>query len=168
MRMIAVVVAALLAVPAVGQESHKPGPEHANLKAREGTWDLVMKFGDTESKGTITYKMEIGGLWLVSSMDSELFGQKFSGKGLDTYDPAKKKYVSVWVDSMSAGPVLTEGTYDKDKKTLTMSGPGPGHDGPATKYKSVSVMKDDDTEVMSMTMGDAKEPTFTITYKRKK
>ena len=86
-----------------------------------------MKAGGKESKGTVTYKMELGGLWLAGAMESELFGQKFTGKSLDTYDPAKKKYVGVWVDSMSTAPVTMEGTYDKEKKTLTMAGEGPGH-----------------------------------------
>jgi hypothetical protein len=93
---------------------------------------------------------------------------KFSGRGLDTYDPAKKKFVAVWVDSMSTSPMVMEGTYDKEKKTLTLSGEGPGMDGKPTKYKSVSVMPDDDTINFSMYVADGPQPAFTITYKRKK
>ena len=33
--------------------------------------------------------MELGGLWLVGSLQSDLDGQKFHGKSLDTYDAAK-------------------------------------------------------------------------------
>jgi hypothetical protein len=165
----AATLAVVLAVPAArAQEAPKPGPEHELLKKHEGTWETTMKFGGMESKGTVTYKMELGGLWLVSSLESELFGQKFTGKGLDTYDPNKKKYVSIWVDSMSTGPVLMEGTYDKEKKALTMAGEGPGMDGKPTKYKSVSEMPDDDTTNFTMYIGDGKDPAFTIVYKRKK
>ena len=39
-----------------------------------------------EFKGAMTYKMELGGLWLVGSMESDLGGQKFYGKSLDTYE----------------------------------------------------------------------------------
>ena len=159
---------ALAAPAAVAQDAPKPGPEHELLKKHAGTWDLTMKFGGMETKGTVVYKMEPGGLWLSSQLDSDLFGQKFWGKGLDTYDPAKKKYVSVWVDSMSTGPMVSEGTYDKEKKTLTMEGDGPGMDGKPTKYKSTSVMPDDDTINFTMYMGGEKEPAFTIVYKRKK
>jgi len=61
-----------------------------------------------------------------------------------------------------------EGTYDKDKKALTMTGDGVGMDGKPARWKSVSTMPDNDTIHLSMFVGDAKEPMFTITYKRKK
>ena len=112
--------------------------------------------------------MELGGLWLVANLESELFGQKFTGKGLDTYDPAKKKYIGYWFDSMGTSPVSMEGTHDKATKTMTMEGTGPGMDGKPMKYKSVSVMADDDTINFTMFMGDGKDPAFTIVYKRKK
>ena len=158
----------LLASGVRAQEPAKPGPEHEVLKKYVGTWDTTMKFGDMSFKGTATYKMDLGGLWLHSAIESDLFGMKFSGRGYDSYDPAKKKYVAIWVDSMAPHPVLMEGTYDKEKKTMTMIGEGPGQDGKPAKMKSVSEMPDNDTINMSMFAGDAKEPMFTVTYKRKK
>jgi hypothetical protein len=163
----AVAVVAFLA-PAVAAQPPKPGAEHEVLKKMEGNWDLVMKVGGAESKGSVTYKMELGGLWLVGSLDGELFGEKFQGKSLDTYDAGKKKYIGVWADSMGTQPMTLEGTYDKEKKTLTMSGDGPGMDGKPTKYKSVSAFTDDNTINFSMYVGDGKEPAFTIVYTRKK
>ena len=168
MRMIALLVAALLVVPAWAQEPPKPGPEHELLKKQEGTWTTTMKAGGQEFKGTVTYKMELGGLWLVGALESDLAGQRFFGKSLDTYDAGKKKYLGVWADSMGTTPLLMEGTYDNETKQLTMIGEGPGMDGKLTKWKSVSTMPDNDTINMSMFVGDAKEPMFTITYKRKK
>jgi hypothetical protein len=168
MRMIAVVVAWALVVPAWSQEIAKPGPEHDLLKKREGTWTTTMKAGGMEYKGAMTYKMELGGLWLVGSLESDLAGQKFAGKSLDTFDAKKKKYVSVWFDSMSTTPMTMEGNYDTESKSLTLVGEGPGMDGKPAKWKSVSTLPDDDTVNMSMFVGDAKEPMFTIVYKRKK
>src|SRR5260370_28344655 len=102
-RLVVACAAGVLVAPAaVAQEAPKPGPEHALLKRAEGTWDATLKFGDQESKGTMTYKMGLGGLWLVSDFKGEVMGAKFEGKGMDTYDPAQKKYVNVWFDSMSA------------------------------------------------------------------
>src|SRR5262245_15967286 len=159
----------VLAVPAArAQEFPKTGPEHELLKKWEGTWETTMKFGDMETKGSATYKMELGGLWLASNFEGEFGGTKFYGKGLDTYDPAKKKYIGIWCDSMSTAPLLMEGTFDKEKKTMTMSGDGPGMDGKPMRFKAVSEWKDDNTVNFSMFMGDAKEPGFTIVYKRKK
>src|SRR5260370_32379708 len=97
--LVVVFVASVLAVPAaVAQEPPKPGPEHALLKRNEGTWDTTVKFGKDESKGTMTYKMELGGLWLVGEFKGKYMDKPMEGKGLDTYDPAKKKYVSIWLD----------------------------------------------------------------------
>ncbi len=161
-------IVALLGVPALAQESPKPGPEHEVLKKMVGNWDTTMKMGGMDSKGTTTYKMDLGGLWLTSEMKSELFGEKYTGRGFDTYDAGKKKYVMVWIDSMSTGALLMEGTYNTDKKTLTLAGDGPGMDGKTTKYKSLTEMPDDNTINFTMSIGDGKEPTFTILYKRKK
>ncbi|MBX9584102.1 MAG: DUF1579 domain-containing protein [Gemmataceae bacterium] len=164
----AVAVAAVMTAPAAAQDGPKPGPEHDVLKKMAGTWDLTLSAGGMESKGTVVYKMDLGGLWLTSTLESELFGTKFSGRGLDSYDPAKKKYVSIWVDSMSASPLVMEGTYDAAKKTMTQEGTGPGPDGKPAKYKSVSETPDDNTIKFAMYMGGGTDPAFTILYKRKK
>ncbi len=169
---LAVVSTFAIAATAAAQEAPKPGPEHDRLKQLEGNWDVVMKFGDTETKGKVVYKMELGGLWLVAQFEGEFApGQKFSGRGLDSYDPAKKKYVSVWIDSMSTSPVVSEGNYDKEGKLLTMTGEGPGQDGKPTKYKMTTEHKDKDNLLFTMfgAGADGKEMTmFTIAYKRRK
>lgn len=164
--------AALLAacfVPTLdAQAPATPGPEHAELKKMEGVWDATMKMAGMESKCKATFKSTLGDLWLASDFEGEVAGQKFTGKGFDTYDAGKKKYVSIWMDSMSTSPMVLEGTMDKATKTLTMTGEGPGHDGKPTKHKTVSTMPDENTMNFAMYMGDTKEPMFTITYKRKK
>jgi hypothetical protein len=138
----------------------------------EGTWTAKIKMeGADESTGTSTYRMECGGLWLASEFKGEIFGQKFEGRGMDTYDPEKKKYVSVWVDSMSARPLLLEGTYDKEKKTMTMTGEAPGPDGNPAKHKMVTHTPDNDHQTFTMYMvgPDGQETkVMTIEYTRKK
>jgi hypothetical protein len=71
------------------------------LKKMEGTWEATMNVMGMDAKGTMVYKMELGGLWLTSNFEGEFGGMKFTGKGIDGYDPMKKKYVGTWVDSMS-------------------------------------------------------------------
>jgi hypothetical protein len=93
---------------------------------------------------------------------------KFQGRGQWGYDPVKKKYVGVWVDSMSTTPMMMEGTYDKAKKTMTMFGEAMGMDGKPAKHRIVTEMPDDNTMNFAMYMGDGKEPIFTILYKRRK
>lgn len=164
----AVVAVVVLGPVAYAQMPAKPGPEHEVFKKMVGTWDATMNMGGQEAKGTQTYKMDLGGLWLASTFEGTINGEKFSGRGFDSYDADKKKYVGVWLDSMSASPMNMEGTYDKAKKTMTMMGEGPGMDGPKTKHRMTTEMKDDNTMLFTMWMGDTKEPSFTITYKRKK
>src|ERR1041385_3654754 len=163
-------IAVAMAPNARGQGA-TPGPEHETLKKLEGTWSAKVKMGESESMGTMTYKMECGGLWLTSDFRSEFDGQKFQGRGVDGYDPEKKKYVSVWVDSMSTRPMFLEGTHDKDKKTTTMTGEAPGPDGKLAKHKMVTHMADDDhmTFTMYVIDSDGKEnKVMTIEYARRK
>lgn len=166
---VAVALAAVVSAPSGrAQEAPKPGPEHAHLKKLEGTWDTTMKMGGQESKGTATYKMDLGGLWLLSRFEGSVGGMKFTGHGADSYDPAKKKYIGLWIDSMSPSIMTMEGTRDPATKTMTMVGEGPGMDGKIVKHKAISQMVDDDTIQFGMYVGDAKEPQFTILYKRRK
>lgn len=168
MRTFLSLVAVVLAGSVFAQEMPKPGKEHEMLKKLEGTWDTTMTMMGKDEKGTTTYKMELGGFWLASTMECKIEGFTFTGKGLDGYCPIKKKYVSIWTDSMGPSPVIMEGTYDADKKTLTTSGEGPSPEGKMTKYKCVTEHPDADTMKMSMYIGDGKDPMFTINYKRKK
>jgi hypothetical protein len=162
----------VLAQSGTAQQPPQPGPELALLKRLVGDWDTSVKFGDKEGKGIMTYKMELGGLCLVSEFKGEFAGAKFEGKGMDSYDGMKKKYVSVWADSMASGLSMSEGTADQDGKVRTMLGDGPpGPDGKPTKMKSVTEMKDDDNFVLTMstTDKDGKDQVMgVITSKRKK
>jgi hypothetical protein len=149
----------------------KPGREHAELKKLEGTWDTVLDHDGKKSKGEATYKMECGGLWLASDFKGEFDGKPFHGKGLDSYDPAKKKYVAVWVDSMMTVPLIMEGTHDESTKTTTATGECPGPDGKPMKLKGVTKFTDNDHMTFDMYMigPDGKETkAMTIAYTRRK
>jgi hypothetical protein len=173
--------ALLLARPASAAEPEftppKPGPEHEILKKLEGTWNATVKASmepgkpPQESKGTMVYKMVCGGLWLSSEFEGEFGGQKFQGRGLDTYDTGKKKYTMVWVDSMATTPMIGEGSYDKEARTMTFTSDYPGPDGKLVKHKIVSKLIDDDNAEMKMSIPDKDgkdQVMMTITYKRKK
>ena len=88
----------LCGVAAAATARARPGARRAQEMV--GTWDTTMKIEGGESKGTCVYKMDVGGLWLASTFEGDIGGMKFSGRGYDSYDPAKKKYVGVWLDSM--------------------------------------------------------------------
>ena len=148
----------------------KPGPEHALLKEADGAWDAVAKSAGGESKGSLTCKVALNGLWLLEHFEGEVAGSKFEGRGATSYDPAKKKYVNVWIDSMSTSPMLSEGTYDKAKKTMTLVGNMPMPDGKTMKATMTTVYKDANTKVFTMKGAgpDGKDVEMVeITYKRR-
>jgi hypothetical protein len=159
---------ALGAQPVAAQP--KPGPEHEKLKKFEGTWDGTVTLGGAESKGTATYKMGLGGFWLTLDFRGEFGGEKFEGRGTTGYDPIKKKYTSIWVDSMSPSIMFMEGAFNKDGTMYTETGEGPGMDGKPVKMKSVYEFKDKDTILFTMynVQDDKDQESFKITYKRKK
>lgn len=162
------VLALASATPAQQPETPKPTPEHQMLKKREGTWTVVMKAEGTEFKGTAKYTMELGDLWLTSTVEVDMGGMKFAGRGLDGYDPKTKTFTGVWADNMITAPIIMRGTYDAKTKALTSTADAPGPDGKPAKWKAVDTQVDDDTIDFKMYINDGKEPMFTMTYKRKK
>src|SRR5262245_28764603 len=89
-------LALLAAAPLTAQEFVvKPGPEHAFLKEGEGVWDATAKSQGKESKGKLSVKMALNGLWMLEHYESEIGGVAFEGRGATSYDPAKKKYVNL-------------------------------------------------------------------------
>lgn len=150
------------------QEPQTPGKEHEEMKAMEGTWDAVMKMGEgDETKGVSNFKMTCGGMWLESDFQCEIGGQKFQGKGLDSYDATKKQYVSIWVDSMNGSPMVLTGTKEGKVTTMTGEGPGPGGAG---KFKTITTdeSKDKFSFTMFMINDGTETELMTVNYTRRK
>ena len=61
-------------------------------------------------------------MWLVSKFEGKLGDMPFTGRGTTGYDPAEKKYVGTWIDSVSPYMTIMKGDYDPATKTLTMTG----------------------------------------------
>jgi hypothetical protein len=147
----------------------KPGPEHAILKESEGTWEAIINAGGAESKGTSNNKVALNGLWLIEEFAGDMGGMKFEGRGSMSYDPAKKKYIHIWIDSMSTSPMISEGTYDKSTKSLTLTGNMSMPDGSSMKVTQTTTTKDANTRVFSLKGAgpDGKDmEMIQITYKR--
>lgn len=170
-RLLAVVLAfAATAVVARAQEAPKPGPEHEKFKELVGNYDTTVKFGGMETKAKAVYKLDFGGFYLIEEFAGDFGGMKFTGRGQMGYCPLRQKHFSIWVDSMSATPIVMLGSFDKDGKTLTLEGEGPGHDGKLTKLKSVTTTTDKDAFTMKLfEVNDGKDvEMMSIDYKRKK
>ena len=177
----ALMVSLIAVVPAVAQEMPqppKPGPEHELLKMEAGTWDAVVEImpgpgaPPMKSTGVETGVVGCGGLCLATEFKGEMMpGQTFEGRGLATYDPAKKKFVGSWTDSMSVGLMVTESTYDPATKTSTGWMEGPDMTGKISRMKGVTEFPAADRRVFTMYSAgpDGKEAaTMRITYTRRK
>jgi hypothetical protein len=155
----------------------KPGPEHAVLKMDEGTWDAVVEITPApgapvqKSKGVEVNTVGCGGLCLITDFKGDMMGSPFQGHGVATWDPAKKKYVGTWTDSMSTGLAMGESTYDPATKKWTGWMEGPDMTGKVTKSRSVVEWRGATTRVFTMYSAgpDGKEMEgMKITYTRRK
>lgn len=105
-----------------------PGPEHANLKAAEGSWNTVTKHWHdsasqpTESKGTCERKWIMDGRYLEEHYTGDFMGMPFKGMGISGYDNVQKKYVTAWLDNLSTGIMLFTGTADASGKIFNYTG----------------------------------------------
>ncbi|HEX7085285.1 MAG TPA: DUF1579 family protein [Vicinamibacterales bacterium] len=124
-----VVVSLLLltaaAVPAQDMpQPPTPGPEHKRFRMDEGTWDAGVELQGSpgappmQSTGVEVNTVGCNSLCLITDFTSEIAGMPFAGHGIATWDPTKKKYVSSWSDSMSAGLSLSEATRDEPGKRM--------------------------------------------------
>jgi hypothetical protein len=102
-----------------------PSDEHSVLNQFVGEWKSTGKGMDpsgkmTDMPGFEFDRMVLGDFWLFFVYNSQIAGKPFVGHGMIGYDPARKKYVGSWVDSMSPYMTTFEGTTDKTNKILTL------------------------------------------------
>jgi hypothetical protein len=162
---------------ASAQAPPPPGPEHEILSSEAGTWDAVVEMtmpdgNSMRSTGVQEDTVSCGGRCLVTAFKGDLMpGMTFEGRGVTTWDAAKKKYVGAWTDSMSPGMGVSESTYDASTKTMTSTMEGPDMTGAVVKTKSTVQFPDADHKIMTMFMTgpDGKEAQgMKISYTRRK
>ncbi|MFN0207291.1 MAG: DUF1579 family protein [Planctomycetota bacterium] len=152
----------------------KPGPEHEMLRKSIGVWDATMKMegmpeGMPDGKGVET-NTALGEFSIISDFRMpDFMGMPFHGHGVLGYSVSKKKYYISWTDSMSPEIMVSEGDYNKEKKTLSMTGEM-DQGGTRVKSKLVTEMPNDDLRIFKMyNIDGGKEMLqFTIEYKRRK
>jgi len=166
----AMMLGALTTARLTAQLPPKLGPEHEWLKESEGTWDATIKSSVGDSKGNLSCQIGLGELWLLEHFKGEFAGKPFEGRGATSYDPGKKKFVNVWIDSVTASPSVSEGTYDKATKTLTLVGDMPLPGGKSMKGAKIFVFTDANTKTYTLngTLPGGKEfEMMKVTYTRR-
>jgi hypothetical protein len=110
------------------EEAARPAPQHSQLRARAGTWDADVSMwmepgGEAQkSRGTITSRPILNGLWLAEDFRGEFEGKTFEGHSMLGYSKERQKHFGLWVSSMNSTPEIVWGTADASGKTITFDG----------------------------------------------
>ena len=153
-------------------EMHQPNAHHKALESMAGDWTFVMEDMRTGEKYDGTQKDEMGldGRFLLSHVQTSFGDMPFEGMGCMGYDNMAKKYVSVWIDSMSTNVMLHEGQASADGKTITLKGSIVMPDGSKMDSKHVYHLGDGQTMKLDFYEGPAGsdlQKTGMISYTRK-
>ncbi len=114
-----------LAAIAPIQGTTKPTQEHSIVTQAagvyEGTISMWMPGVDAPMESPCTETVTaIGELWTTTHFEMEYMGMAFIGSSSLGYDPAKKKFVGTWIDSVTPSLTLSEGVWDAEKKAIVM------------------------------------------------
>jgi len=98
-----------------------PGPEHKMMEEWAGNWSVKVKMMQPgappmESTGSAVITSIFGGRYMQENFKGDMMGTPFEGIGTSGFDNVSKKYVGTWIDSMSTGIGVTEGTWDAATK----------------------------------------------------
>ncbi len=133
-----------------------PGAPHQAIASTAGTYDCKVKSWHEpgappmEESGTATRKMILGGRVLIEEFSGTMMGSSFTGHGMRGFDNVSGKYWGIWLDSMSTGHMVSEGTCDaKNACTFTGSWNDPVKKGPI-KARMTSRWTSPTTEVFEM------------------
>ncbi len=154
----------LFATQLSAQQAHKftipkPTEAHKILANDAGTWDTVVKMffqGPTappvEYKGIETAELVSGGLFLRTTSKCKMGDQDYEGHSLLGYNPRSKEYAGTSVNNFAPAPIQMKGTYDTEKKTLTMLSAVVDEKGNEIKQKEVTKFIDDKTKTFTSFM----------------
>ena len=131
-KIIAVMIAGLLAKAALGAEPEmpklpEPQQEHEWLMQLVGEWNAEVEMfkepgmPPEKSQGTESVHA-IGGFWTLGKNKGTHMDKPFTGILVLGYDPDKARYVGMWFDSMTSHLWTYEGTLDASGKILTLEG----------------------------------------------
>lgn len=153
------------------------GPEHEVLKQLAGTFTaasstwVAPRKPPIKAKGQSLGTMVLGDRFVMQEYTSTMMGKPFEGRGFTGYDNLKKKYVSIWMDTMMTSIMPLEGTLDESGKVLTLEGDS---EDPATgkvvKMRFITKIESKDKHVWEMhrVLGEGKAiKAMEIVYTRK-
>jgi len=101
-------------------KASRQGPEHANLKAFVGTWELTVE--GVKEKGSSEIKSILGGRFITEDVKVPFGNFDMEWHGVLGYDRVKKQYTGVWFDNTANTTVSSSGEADKTGRILSFRG----------------------------------------------
>ena len=101
-------------------KASEQGPEHANLKAFVGTWELTVE--GVKEKGSAEIKSILGGRFITEDVKVPFGDVNMEWHGVLGYDRVKKQYTGAWFDNMGNTTQSSSGAADKSGRILTFRG----------------------------------------------
>ena len=153
-----------------------PGEPHKLFASLAGSWTTKTKEWmepdkpPMESTGSAEMTMLLDGRFLQQEFTGDMMGQRYSGVGISAYDNLRKRYVTMWIDTMGTGIFTMEGTASADGKTITLKGQHAELGGGQMTHRAVWKIVDSNTQTFDMygTHEHGKEmKMMEITYTRK-
>jgi len=161
----------------IWKEYATPNENHKVLDAFVGNWDYTVKWWSSPnsepeiSKGTSEVKWIMDGRFLEKTAHGTSMDQPFEGMGITGYDNARKEYVSVWIDNMGTGVMVSSGKYDASTKTFEEKGEFTQPKMGETTFRGVTKIINGDKFVYEMYIKDKdwqEYKALEIVYMRKK
>lgn len=95
----------------------------------------------------------MGGRYLKISYQGTMMDMSFEGMGIHAFDNHLKKYLSIWIDNMGTGIMVSTGTLDESGKVLTQYAEMENFiSGKKEKVKTVTTLCSPDKWQMEMYM----------------
>lgn len=145
------------------QEYMTPGAMHDLLAKSVGEWKTEIKswmdpnMPPTVTEGKSVCESMLGGRYFRTIETANFMGMPFEGSSITGYDNATKKFFSYWVDNMSTGGMVLEGSYDEATKTFTYAGGGMSFTGEYKVREIIQNVSDDET-MFTMYMEESGKP----------
>lgn len=153
-----------------------PGEPHKLFASLVGSWTTQtkewMELGKppVESTGVAEMKMLLDGRFLQQKFSGNMMGQPYSGIGISAYDNIRERYVSTWMNTMSTGIFMMEGTASADGRTITLKGQHAEPSGGYMTHRAIWKIIDNNTQTFDMYgahHGGEEMKMMEITYTRK-
>lgn len=140
-------------------EAMAPGEHHKHFAKLEGEWNAAVTtwqapgIDPVKAEGKSTYKVILGGRYLMQDFKGAMMGMPFEGIGISGFDKVAGKHTAVWIDNFGTQTMYSEGMCSdhcmKETHETTMKSPMTGED---MKIKMITTIIDDNKHVFEYYM----------------